>query len=61
MPINILLTFIVGSLFGWFVIQLTRAPTNLRGLILGCCAAGNQKYTLANIFNVNKSAEIVIN
>ncbi|XP_026659697.2 protein PIN-LIKES 3-like isoform X2 [Phoenix dactylifera] len=41
MPINILLTFIVGSLFGWLVIQITRAPTNLRGLILGCCAAGN--------------------
>ncbi|XP_010932122.1 protein PIN-LIKES 3 [Elaeis guineensis] len=41
MPINILLTFIIGSLFGWLVIQITRAPTNLRGLILGCCAAGN--------------------
>lgn len=41
MPINILLTFIIGSVFGWVVIQLTKAPLQLRGLILGCCAAGN--------------------
>ncbi|KAL5707309.1 Protein PIN-LIKES 3 [Ranunculus cassubicifolius] len=41
MPLNILLTFIIGSAFGWIVIQLTRAPSHLRGLILGCCAAGN--------------------
>ncbi|XP_020109052.1 protein PIN-LIKES 1 isoform X2 [Ananas comosus] len=41
MPINILLTFIFGLLFGWVVIQITRPPTRLRALILGCCAAGN--------------------
>ncbi|KAL5730711.1 Protein PIN-LIKES 3 [Ranunculus cassubicifolius] len=41
MPLNILLTFIIGSAFGWIVIQLTRAPSHLRGLILGCCAAAN--------------------
>lgn len=41
MPINILLTFVIGSIFGWMVIQITKAPFQLRGLILGCCAAGN--------------------
>ncbi|KAK9928521.1 hypothetical protein M0R45_025653 [Rubus argutus] len=41
MPVNILITFIVGSILGWILIQLARPPPNLRGLILGCCAAGN--------------------
>ncbi|KAK8950025.1 hypothetical protein KSP40_PGU007255 [Platanthera guangdongensis] len=41
MPINILLTFVIGSIFGWMVVQITKAPFQLRGLILGCCAAGN--------------------
>ncbi|KAK6939172.1 Membrane transport protein [Dillenia turbinata] len=41
MPLNILITFIVGSALGWIVTQVTRAPPQLHGLILGCCAAGN--------------------
>ncbi|WOL19503.1 protein PIN-LIKES 3-like isoform X3 [Canna indica] len=41
MPVNILLTFIIGSAFGWVVIKITNAPSRLQGLILGCCAAGN--------------------
>ncbi|KAM5574018.1 hypothetical protein ABKV19_013502 [Rosa sericea] len=41
MPVNILLTFIVGSIFGWILMKLTRTPPHLRGLVLGCCAAGN--------------------
>ncbi|XP_047334475.1 protein PIN-LIKES 3-like [Impatiens glandulifera] len=41
MPVNILLTFIVGSALGWVVVHMTRAPLHLRGLIIGCCAAGN--------------------
>ncbi|KAI8014628.1 Protein PIN-LIKES 3 [Camellia lanceoleosa] len=41
MPLNILITFIIGSALGWGVIQITRAPPHLRGLVLGCCAAGN--------------------
>ncbi|KAJ8641066.1 hypothetical protein MRB53_017760 [Persea americana] len=46
MPINILLTFILGSLLGWAVIQITRAPSGLRSLIFGCCSAGNLGYML---------------
>ncbi|KAF7141020.1 hypothetical protein RHSIM_Rhsim06G0002300 [Rhododendron simsii] len=41
MPVNILITFIIGSALGWAVNQITRAPTHLRGLVIGCCAAGN--------------------
>ncbi|KAL8529222.1 hypothetical protein ACS0TY_006600 [Phlomoides rotata] len=41
MPFNILITFIIGSVLGWVVVQITRAPSHLRGLIIGCCAAGN--------------------
>ncbi|EXB56256.1 Uncharacterized transporter [Morus notabilis] len=41
MPVNILITFIVGSILGWIVIQFTRPPQHLHGLILGCSAAGN--------------------
>ncbi|KAK4389990.1 protein PIN-LIKES 1 [Sesamum angolense] len=41
MPINILLTFIIGTILGWGVIQITRTPPHLRGLVTGCCAAGN--------------------
>lgn len=41
MPFNILFTFILGSALGWVVIQLTKAPSHLHGLVIGCCAAGN--------------------
>uniref|UniRef100_A0A2N9IUB4 Protein PIN-LIKES 3-like n=1 Tax=Fagus sylvatica TaxID=28930 RepID=A0A2N9IUB4_FAGSY len=41
MPINILFTFIIGSILGWILILITRAPPHLRGLVVGCCAAGN--------------------
>ncbi|CAF2060837.1 unnamed protein product [Brassica oleracea var. botrytis] len=39
MPINLLLTFIIGSLLGWIVILITKPPSHLRGLIVGCCDA----------------------
>ncbi|KAJ4883934.1 Auxin efflux carrier family protein [Raphanus sativus] len=41
MPVNVLLTFVIGSLLGWIVIVVTKPPSHLRGLIVGCCAAGN--------------------
>nr|GMC65953.1 protein PIN-LIKES 3-like isoform X1 [Ipomoea batatas] len=41
MPFNILLTFILGSILGWILFKLTRAPQHLKGLILGSSAAGN--------------------
>ncbi|XP_048230776.1 protein PIN-LIKES 3-like isoform X2 [Ricinus communis] len=41
MPVNILITFIIGSALGWILIKITAPPKHLKGLILGCCAAGN--------------------
>ncbi|XP_074294034.1 protein PIN-LIKES 1-like [Silene latifolia] len=41
MPVNILLTFIIGSILGWILVKITGAPHNLSGLVIGCCAAGN--------------------
>ncbi|CAH8389950.1 unnamed protein product [Eruca vesicaria subsp. sativa] len=41
MPLNVLLTFIIGSFLGWIVIKITKPPPQLRGIIVGCCAAGN--------------------
>ncbi|CAK7355880.1 unnamed protein product [Dovyalis caffra] len=41
MPINVLITFIIGSLLGWLLVKITKAPKGLRGVIMGCCAAGN--------------------
>ncbi|XP_052723935.1 protein PIN-LIKES 3-like isoform X2 [Vigna angularis] len=41
MPVNILLTFVIGTVLGLLVVKLTRVPNHLQGLVLGCCAAGN--------------------
>ncbi|CAL9240886.1 unnamed protein product [Arabidopsis halleri] len=41
MPVNVLLTFMIGSLLGWIVVVITKPPSQLRGLIISCCAAGN--------------------
>ncbi|XP_023886190.1 protein PIN-LIKES 3 isoform X3 [Quercus suber] len=41
MPVNILLTFIIGSALAWILVKITRAPRHLRSLIIGSCAAGN--------------------
>lgn len=40
MVVNILLTFIVGSVLGWMLNKMARTPKHLRGLVSGCCAAG---------------------
>ncbi|KAM3685650.1 hypothetical protein ACB098_11G137400 [Castanea mollissima] len=40
MPVNILLTFIIGSALAWILVKITRAPQHLRSLIIGSCAAG---------------------
>ncbi|CAK7357568.1 unnamed protein product [Dovyalis caffra] len=41
MPVNILLTFIIGSILAWILIKITRTPPHLQGLVIGCCSAGN--------------------
>ncbi|KAK4592491.1 hypothetical protein RGQ29_016865 [Quercus rubra] len=41
MPVNVLLTFIIGSALAWILIKITRAPQHLQSLIIGSCASGN--------------------
>ncbi|KAH7849768.1 hypothetical protein Vadar_022734 [Vaccinium darrowii] len=41
MPVNILLTFIIGSALGWILVKITRTPKHLHGLVIGCCSSGN--------------------
>ncbi|GFZ09523.1 auxin efflux carrier family protein [Actinidia rufa] len=41
MPVNILLTFIIGSALGWVLVKITRTPKHLQGLVISCCSAGN--------------------
>jgi putative effector of murein hydrolase len=44
MPLNVLLTFIIGAALGWFLVKLMRVPHHLQGLVLGCCAAGTKNH-----------------
>ncbi|KAF5769252.1 putative membrane transport protein [Helianthus annuus] len=46
MPVNILLTFILGSGLGWALVKITRTPEDLHGLVVGSCAAGNHGHLL---------------
>ncbi|KAK4847745.1 hypothetical protein QYF36_005415 [Acer negundo] len=41
MPVNILLTFLIGSALGWILVKVTGTPKHLQGLVIGCSSAGN--------------------
>ncbi|GKE34909.1 PIN-LIKES 3-like protein isoform X1, partial [Tanacetum coccineum] len=41
MPVNIFLTYIIGSALGWVLLIIAKPPRHLKGLILGSCSAGN--------------------
>ncbi|XP_021759392.1 protein PIN-LIKES 3-like [Chenopodium quinoa] len=41
MPINILITFLIGAILGWMLVKVTKPPKHLKGLIIGACSAGN--------------------
>nr|XP_043632779.1 protein PIN-LIKES 3-like [Erigeron canadensis] len=41
MPVNILLTYILGSVLGWMLLIVVKPPQHLKGLIIGACSAGN--------------------
>ncbi|XP_022745772.1 protein PIN-LIKES 3-like [Durio zibethinus] len=41
MPVNLLLTFIFGSILAWILIKITKTPKHLQGVVIGCCSAGN--------------------
>ncbi|KAL1360724.1 protein PIN-LIKES 3 [Arachis hypogaea] len=41
MPLNIFITYIIGSALGWLLNKISRVPHHLQGVVLGCCSAGN--------------------
>ncbi|XVE68662.1 hypothetical protein DITRI_Ditri09bG0086800 [Diplodiscus trichospermus] len=41
MPVNVLITFIIGSALAWLLIKITKPPKHLQGIVIGCCSAGN--------------------
>ncbi|KAH8521636.1 hypothetical protein H0E87_002616 [Populus deltoides] len=43
MPLNVLITFVIGSVLGWLLVKIAKAPKGLRGVIMGCCAAGSDR------------------
>ncbi|KAI3956701.1 hypothetical protein MKW92_015561 [Papaver armeniacum] len=59
MPVNILITFIAGSVFGWVLIQFTRPPSHLRVsfwavvLPIGAIYLWSYVYNLVRIFSTN--------
>ncbi|KAF5798493.1 putative membrane transport protein [Helianthus annuus] len=41
MPVNIFLTFMIGSLLGWLLMMIAKPAQHLKGLVFGACSAGN--------------------
>lgn len=41
MPVNMLLVFIIGTVLGWILFKVTKAPKHQRSLIIAACCAGN--------------------
>ncbi|KAJ1415397.1 Membrane transport protein [Sesbania bispinosa] len=54
MPLNVLLTFIIGTALGILFVKITRVPHHLQGLVLGCCAAGRlgSVYIWTYVYNI---------
>nr|KJB60463.1 hypothetical protein B456_009G306300 [Gossypium raimondii] len=50
MPLNVLLTFLVGSALGWILAKLTKTPRHLQGIVIGCCSTGNLGNLLLIVF-----------
>lgn len=41
MPVNIFITYLIGSVLGWVLVKVAKSPKHLKGLIIGACSAGN--------------------
>lgn len=41
MPVNIAITFLVGSALGWIACKILKPPQHFRGLIIAFCSSGN--------------------
>lgn len=45
MPVNIFISCIIGSAFGWILVKITRTPPHLQGLVIACSSAGKIIYS----------------
>ncbi|XP_047049895.1 protein PIN-LIKES 7-like [Lolium rigidum] len=41
MPVNIAITFLLGSALGWIACKILKPPPHFRGLIIAFCSSGN--------------------
>ncbi|KAM0876997.1 hypothetical protein ACQ4PT_035784 [Festuca glaucescens] len=41
MPVNIAITFLLGSALGWIACKILKPPQHFRGLIIAFCSSGN--------------------
>ncbi|THG17527.1 hypothetical protein TEA_011439 [Camellia sinensis var. sinensis] len=56
MPLNILLTFIIGSALGWILVKITKTPKHFHGLVIGCCSAGSI-YIWSYVYNIMRVSQ----
>uniref|UniRef100_A0A7C9EED4 Uncharacterized protein n=1 Tax=Opuntia streptacantha TaxID=393608 RepID=A0A7C9EED4_OPUST len=61
MPVNILITFVIGSALGWLLVKLTRSPRHLKGLIIGSCSAGKSVLVYISCIFVTPYMQLVGN
>ncbi|OMO65689.1 Auxin efflux carrier [Corchorus capsularis] len=41
LPVNIFISCIIGSAFGWILVKITKTPKQLHGLVIACSSAAN--------------------
>ncbi|XVE68779.1 hypothetical protein DITRI_Ditri09bG0097500 [Diplodiscus trichospermus] len=46
MPLNIIISCVIGSGLGWILVMITRTPRHLRGIVIACSSAANTGSTL---------------
>ncbi|MBA0876850.1 hypothetical protein Goshw_013231, partial [Gossypium schwendimanii] len=41
LPVNVLITCVIGSILGWILVIVTKPPRHLWGLVISCTSAAN--------------------
>ncbi|MBA0670224.1 hypothetical protein Goklo_024904, partial [Gossypium klotzschianum] len=41
LPVNVLITCVIGSILGWILVIVTKPPRHLWGLVISCSSAAN--------------------
>lgn len=61
MPVNIGITFIVGSTFGWIAVKILKPEPYIQDLIIAMCSAGKSIHTHVFLYMVMSKLFIYIN